>query len=76
MNSNNTKRIGLDLLKKIQVLYQNKAISTDEKNEMSLLAKEGMTTGTFYKLNLRLFDFSETTILPQVVDEMIQLTIF
>lgn len=75
MNSNNNpKRTGLDLLKKIQVLYQNDAISRDEKNQMSILAKEGMTTGTFHKLNQKLFDVYETTTLPHIVDEMIQST--
>ena len=76
MNSNNnTKSIGLDLLKKLQVLYQNRAITTSERIEVSNLIKEGMASGTFCKLNLKLFELQDTTTLPLVVDEMIELTI-
>lgn len=73
-NGNNPKKVGIEMLKRTQILYQNNAISEQEKNVIVSYIQEGMTTGTFYKLNQRLFEVLEKTSLPQVVEDMIAIT--
>lgn len=73
-NGNNPKIVGIELLKDVQVLYQSKAISTEEKNSMASFIREGMSEGTFYKLNQKLLEVLDTISLPQVVEDMIQKT--
>lgn len=78
MNSNtqNPKIVGVELLKNLQILYQNNAISTMDKDNTASYIKEGMRDGTFYKLNNKLFDILETTSLPHVVEDMIEIITF
>ena len=73
-NGNNPKKVGIKLLQQVQILYQNHAISTEDKDIMASCIKEGMIEGTFYKLNRKLFEVLETTTLPQVVENMIEIT--
>ena len=73
-NGNNPKKVGMEMLKKVQILYQNRAISTKDKDDMASYIKEGMSEGTFYKLNKKLFEVLETTSLPQIVEDMIENT--
>lgn len=73
-NGNNPKKVGIRLLQHVQILYQNHAISAEDKNAMATCIQEGMTEGTFYKLNAMLLDVLDTTTLPQVVEDMIEIT--
>lgn len=72
-NGNNVKTVGMELLKNVQILYQNKAISTEEKNVMASYIKEGMNSGTFEKLNEQLFEILTNTSHPYVVEDMLAL---
>lgn len=73
-NDNNPKIVGMRLLQYVQVLYQNRAISTEDKNIMASYIQEGMSKGSFYNLNKKLFDILDTTTLPQIVEDMIEIT--
>lgn len=67
----NNKKIGVKLLSLTQVLYQNNAITTEQKDSIASFIQEGMKIGTFDKLKILLFDILETTPLPMVVEDMI-----
>ena len=71
---NNPKLVGVELLKKTQILFQNKAITTNDKDAITSCIREGMVKGTYYKLNNVLFDVLERTTLPNVVEDMIKIT--
>lgn len=73
-NGNNPKLVGMELLKRVQILYQNEAISTEEKNNITFCIKEGMTSGTFYKLNQQLLELIDHPQISNMAKEMLEIS--
>lgn len=72
-NGSGVKSVGIELLKNVQILHQNKAISTEEKNNMASYIKEGMKSGNFDKLSKELLEILDRTSQPYVIEDMLAL---
>lgn len=70
-NRQNKKLLGMELLRKTQILSQSNAITTKERLAIASSISEGMATGTFSRLKDILFEILPTTELPEIVEEMI-----
>ena len=62
------------ILSLIQILYQNEEITTEQKNQFVSLLSKARKERDFSELNKQFKFLAYGTLLPDTVDELIQLT--
>lgn len=67
---NKPKRI----LELIQILYQNEEIDNERKNKISILLPKARKNNDFSELHKQFKTLSYGTTMPEIVEELLQLT--
>ena len=68
------RKTGLELLKQIQILYQNDDITASTKTEMTKLVKEGINNGNFASLNAFINRYRSMFTFTDVINNMLSMT--